>query len=125
MPTPPPPENTRFKPGQSGNRRGRPKGTSVSDRLRKVLQAGKIGDTKLPRGKKVADLLTELILKKALKGDAKFLHILLDRSEGKAPETVEHSGKLTVEVVYEQPGPSLSAETSPATMADTEEQDPL
>jgi hypothetical protein len=27
MPTPPPPESTRWRPGQSGNPKGRPKGT--------------------------------------------------------------------------------------------------
>jgi len=33
-----PPKATRFKPGQSGNPKGRPKGTSIKDRVRQILE---------------------------------------------------------------------------------------
>ncbi len=33
-----PPKATRFKPGQSGNIKGRPKGISIKDRVRQMLE---------------------------------------------------------------------------------------
>jgi Family of unknown function (DUF5681) len=73
-----PPIEHRFKPGQSPNPGGRPKGRSVSSRLRELLEneAGK-------NGKQIADLLAEVIIKAALKGDHKFVETVLNRTEGK------------------------------------------
>lgn len=64
-------------PGQSGNKRGRPKGTGLTDRLRKILDkdAGK-----------VAQALMEAGVKAACKGDFRFWQEILNRIDGKVPE---------------------------------------
>jgi hypothetical protein len=57
-----------------------PKGRSVTARLREVLAAGELGGQSLG-GKQVADLLTDTILKGALKGDFRFIQFLIERTE--------------------------------------------
>jgi hypothetical protein len=69
----PPPEH-RFKPGQSGNPKGLPKGTvKITDRLRKVFEQDE---------GRVADALVSVITKAALRGDHKFITTIIDRLDG-------------------------------------------
>lgn len=91
MPTPPPPKEHRFKPGDEwrGNPGGRPTGRSVSARLRDLLQKGEINGKPIKDGKQVADLLAEVILKKSLSGDYKFVDLILNRTEGKVPDRLQ------------------------------------
>jgi hypothetical protein len=71
-----PPEATRFKPGQSGNPRGRPVASlSLKSILRKLLKK-KAG---LPNGKKIPLLEAVLMAQaaKAAKGDTKAAQLLM------------------------------------------------
>ena len=77
-----PPKKHRFKPGQSGNKRGRPKGSKNLDNIYKELF-----DTKLPNketGKKmpVSKALVQKLLVKALQdNDIKAIDYLLKQKE--------------------------------------------
>ena len=89
MPFPNP--DTKFKPGPEwrGNPGGRPRGRSVTARLRDLLDAVDIGGKPLPDGKQVADLLAEVLIKNALKGDHRFVATVLDRTEGRVVDKAE------------------------------------
>ncbi len=77
-----------FKPGQSGNPGGRPKGTSVTAVLRELLdQAG-------------PDSVAAPLLELAQGGDIQAIKVLLDRTEGKVKEQLEHSGAVAIRVQY-------------------------
>jgi hypothetical protein len=68
-----------WKPGQSGNPGGRPKGQSITARLRAVLEQEH-------NGKALMDLLAERIAKEALAGKFHFVKEVLDRLDGRAKE---------------------------------------
>ena len=85
MPTPP--EEYQFKPGQSGNPKGRPpKLPRLDDLLADILGEEKDGQT-----------ATEAILKRirlqATQGNLKAAEMLLERAYGKARQAVEITGK--------------------------------
>lgn len=89
MANPNPSPSTRFQPGQSGNPGGMRPGTrSVTSRLRDLLEKGEVGGKPIKDGRQVADLLAEVILKGALKGDYRFAAMVLDRTEGKVPDSL-------------------------------------
>lgn len=90
MSNPNPSPATRFPPGNNANPLGRPKGRSVTARLRDLLDQYELGGKQLPDGKQVADLIAEAILKGALKSDHFFMGMLMDRTEGKAGDS--HAG---------------------------------
>lgn len=89
------PENIvehQFKPGESGNPSGRPKGiTSITTTLKKLMNAKYYKKVKNPITKedtrnKGADILAFELFKKASKGDLKALEIILDRMDGKVKD---------------------------------------
>lgn len=82
-----------FQKGQTGNPNGRPKGRSLTARLRDLLDAVELGGVAIPDGKQVADLLAEAIVKNALEGDHRFVATVLDRVEGKVVDKTEVTGK--------------------------------
>src|SRR5690349_4665088 len=71
-----PPPNRRWKPGQSGNPGGRPKGPGVTAALRALAQTQH-------NGKSVAEVLAERLMKEALSGKFPFAKEVLERLEGK------------------------------------------
>lgn len=73
--------------GTSGNPAGRAPGSSVTARLRAIAEAVSLGGKPIPGGKTVADLVAETVVREALKGDVRFVHLFLDRTEGKVPDT--------------------------------------
>lgn len=75
-----PPIETRFKPGESGNPNGRPKGTlNLTNLLRDKLSELAEGDNKYT----YADLLVRKTLAKAIKdGDASLIKYCFDRLDG-------------------------------------------
>lgn len=93
---PDPPEEHRFKPGQSGNPKGRPKGTSITARLRKVVEEDDAG--------KVADALVKSAIDAAKTGDFRFWKEIVDRLDGPIVVKQEHSGTgVPISVIIERP----------------------
>lgn len=86
-----PPMHTRFKPGQSGNPKGRPKGTKNEDTiLREIMNRPiEIRDGGRPRKISVLAAILLKFAENALKGDPKSATFLLNRyglAERTAPE---------------------------------------
>ena len=69
---------TQFQPGQSGNPGGRPTKTPLTDELLELLKAVD------RRGITLARRIAMVIVKKAEKGDARFVDLLFERVEGPA-----------------------------------------
>jgi len=91
MPRLDPPKATRWKPGQSGNPAGLPKGTiSIKTILTKYLNQEL--DMNNPLSKKlekmtVAEIIQLQKIGKAIKGDMKAIEMIEDRMEGKPSNT--------------------------------------
>ena len=81
-----PSRENQFRPGQSGNPGGRPKGRSVTARVRRLMLAGEIGGKALPDGKQVADVVAETLLREALSGNFKALKYLIERNDSRDVE---------------------------------------
>lgn len=100
-----PPDSSRFRPGQSGNPGGRPKGRSLTALIREALEREQVapeseggGST----GKTGAEALAEVIVGRALKGQFLFAKEVLDRTEGKVRQQLDVSatGELFSTVLY-------------------------
>ncbi len=73
-----------FMPGQSGNPRGGPRGPrTLTTRLRKII------DQETKDGKDYGDLVMQVLVKAALKGDMKAMSLLLDRVDGKVAQEIQ------------------------------------
>lgn len=82
MSNPNPSPATRWKPGQSGNPRGpTPKGERLTDFLRAALEIN-------GRRAKLADV----VAKRALQGDIKFIELIFDRIDGAVAKPLELGG---------------------------------
>lgn len=77
-----PPVETRFKPGQSGNPGGRPKGVSLTALLREAMEQPD-GETT------VAQELVNMAIREAKAGNFQFFKEVLDRVDGKVIDKVE------------------------------------
>ena len=88
-----PNDDTKFKPGESGNPNGRPKKLPALD----VLMAEVMGEEK--DGKTAAQAILSALRAKAAKGDVRAAELLLDRAYGKSKQSVEHSGQLEVTTI--------------------------
>jgi hypothetical protein len=75
-----------FKPGQSGNPKGRPRGTGLTDKLRAVVE----GETQ--DGKPIAEALMRAGVAAAMRGDFRFWKEILDRIDG--PVVQKFKGEL-------------------------------
>jgi hypothetical protein len=82
----------RWKKGESGNPKGRPK---KIPELRELL-ANVLGDEK--DGKTAAEAILMAIRNKAIKGDVRAAELLLDRAYGKAAQPIETPSTLTVTI---------------------------
>jgi hypothetical protein len=91
-----PPAEHRFKPGQSGNPGGRPKGESITSSLRKILE-------KEHNGKQIMELVAERLVKEALSGKFPFVKELLERTEGKVKEMHELQSQEHITLVVPAP----------------------
>jgi hypothetical protein len=78
-----PPIETRFKPGQSGNPAGRPTGTSLTDRLRKLIEKD---------DGKGAERIIDAAVRAAEDGDFRFFKEIMDRIDGPIVVKQEHAG---------------------------------
>lgn len=87
----------------SRNPKGRPKrGLCISEALRAILESKDPKD-----GKLIADKVAEVIVSGALKGDARMIEVLLDRTEGKVAQPI--SGAISAEVNVDYRGKLLDA----------------
>ena len=87
-----PPKFSQFKPGQSGNPGGRPKGRSITAQINKLIERGY-------KGKDVAEMLAKRALDLALAGDITFWREFVERHEGKIRDTLDMN--VNVEPQYD------------------------
>jgi predicted transcriptional regulator len=78
----------RFRPGQSGNPKGRPKSITLSEAYRRELAKVDPDD---PEGRTRAEVLAEQMYAKAKTGDVQALREMADRTEGKPRQTLSLS----------------------------------
>ena len=78
-----------WKKGQSGNPAGRPKGRSLTDALRKLLDEG-------IDGKDLADALAKKAYAQAMKGDFRFFNMIIERLDGKVTDQVQADQHHTI-----------------------------
>jgi hypothetical protein len=95
-----PNRETQFKPGQSGNPGGRPKGTSLTKLICGLLEQGELKGASV-EGPRVADGLAHVIVKKALEGDYRFVELVMNRIDGKVPNPITIESHDTTELVRE------------------------
>lgn len=93
----PPPEHSRWKPGQSGNPKGRPKGIEHSStrllRLLKLTQKIKNPVSGELEEFTVLEQIDMKLIQKARSGDLPAVKELLDRLEGKAQQSMDVTTK--------------------------------
>jgi hypothetical protein len=80
-----------FKPGQSGNPKGKPKGSGLTARLRKIVEES---------DHDVAEALMKAGVKAALKGDYRFWAHIFDRLDG--PVTQKQDQDVTYRIVRDE-----------------------
>ena len=101
-----PPVETRFKPGQSGNPGGKPKGASTLAPMLRELARNPDEDGYGQQAVEIA----KRALQAARDGDGKALSAILalmDRTDGPVEKRIEHSGELTTKrVILERETPS-------------------
>lgn len=112
---PPELEARKWKPGQSGNPSGRPKGTgSIAHEIRKIISkpakdyptyAALMESLKIPEADRetitVGELVAHAAIKQAVRGKAGALGEVLERVDGKVPQTIRDEGRLGVSDVLE------------------------
>lgn len=94
------PENViphQYKPGQSGNPKGKPKGTlSFKTVIKQLLELEEIDES----GDRIANIvaMTKKVMDRAKKGDIRAYEVLADRAEGKPVQKVEnkHEGGISL-----------------------------
>ncbi len=110
-----------FPPGVSGNPGGRPKGVSLTARLREALD-------ELDGDKPKAHKLIDVLMTVAMKGDRQAIKDIMERVDGKVPDRIagHDGGPLNISLQWEHgnddpepdlenappaPGPGSGAET--------------
>lgn len=82
-----------WKPGKSGNPKGRPKGQrNYSTIYREALI--KIGEAKKMTPEEIEELMEETGISKALEGDFKFFQDIRDRVHGRATQKIENTHEI-------------------------------
>ena len=91
-----PPKKTQFKPGQSGNPKGRPKGAKNEATILHEIMIRKVGIQEAGRTRKISVLAAILLrfAENALKGDAKAATFLLNRY-GRDERDIPHTDGLS------------------------------
>jgi hypothetical protein len=98
-----PPEGQRWKKGQSGNPKGRPRGRGLTDSLRRLVKGEH-------NGKPISDLLAESMLKHALSGKYQHAKEIWDRLVGKPAENL-NARVAVAQTVFHVPPPRVIGET--------------
>ena len=87
-----------FKPGQSGNPKGRPKLPDLKEAIAKLLSEGENGKSGLYE-------ILKALYNRALKGDVRAAQELMDRGFGKSQQSIDHTSlgepitKFTYEII--------------------------
>jgi hypothetical protein len=76
---------SRWQPGQSGNPKGRPKGVTLSDALRRMLAEQAPGKSE----QTYAEAIARALCKEAAKGNVLAAKEVADRTEGKPKQAVD------------------------------------
>lgn len=109
-----PPQHSRFKPGQSGNPKGRPKGSrSLKAILEEALSSSvTITDSGIPKKFALQELLFKAMISKAVKGDPRSTALLVRLMEqfGLSKSDGEQNTPLIVNVVRLSDAPLPSDE---------------
>ena len=96
MPRKPPPADKRFKPGQSGNPKGRPKGAvSIKAAVKAALQE------KNRLGRTAVDVIGDVVVMKAKRGDMSAIHFAADANNEPVKQRVVLEG-ATVQTLTSQ-----------------------
>jgi hypothetical protein len=82
----------RFQPGESGNPKGRPKSITLSEAYRRQLAQPVPKDS---QGRTYAEVIAELMCKRATQGDVAAAREVADRVEGKARQALDVDMKVT------------------------------
>ena len=90
-------KGNRWKKGESGNPKGRPKLPSMKTIMESVL-----GDIK--DGKSAAEAIMMAMRNKAIKGDVRAAEFIINRAYGQAKENIELSGSTNVVIMPKPPG---------------------
>lgn len=122
-----PNDDTKFKPGESGNMNGRPR-KYISELRAQGYKLAEINDTlmvllsmDLDELKAVFDNPKSTVLEKAVsnairksieKGSLYNIETIITRAMGKPKEQTEHSGTTTINVKYERKGNTIESATS-------------
>ncbi len=90
-----PPKDKQFKKGQSGNPKGKPKGIpNAKTRYNRFLQLTERTRNPITGTEEeftVAELMDLMIIAKARKGDLAAYKEILDRTEGKPQQSIDHT----------------------------------
>jgi O6-methylguanine-DNA--protein-cysteine methyltransferase len=107
----PKPENIvkhKFKPGQSGNKKGRPKGvrnisTVLKEYLNTEIEIEHPVTRELIKGNAI-ELMVLAQIRNAIFGDVKAFNAIADRTEGKAVQTVVNTPEQNTLTVHVEGG---------------------
>src|SRR3989304_5680992 len=128
-----PPQHTRFRPGQSGNPRGRPKGTKnlKTDLLEELGEKILVHEGGQARKLSKQRAVVKTLVNRTLKGDARapnsllpMMMRLLDTGEGSEPERSEdlHPDELEILEAYKERLTRPHAKEPPAEASDSPEE---
>jgi hypothetical protein len=112
MSNPNPSPRTRFRPGQSGNPKGRSSLPPVASRMIGMLMYGKLADLEPNENDPLIDVFMKMIVKRALDGEHRFVKIVLDRVDGRTSDgdkMVELFRLIEDELNGADPGESLES----------------
>lgn len=110
----PPPVEHQFRPGHSGNRGGRPKGSSTLMPMLREMARGAVyaEDGEVIKYGDKAEQAAQLFIDAVMRGDkdavVALVH-LIDRTDGPVEKRIEHSGELTTKRVVIDRDPSSQA----------------
>lgn len=85
-----------WKPGESGNPKGRPKKDSITKAIQTLMDEG-------IDGQPLYDAIARVAVQKALRGDRHFWQFVIERCDGKIADALQQSGEVEVIVRYEDP----------------------
>jgi hypothetical protein len=98
-----PPVATRWKPGQSGNPKGRPRNDSMTDLLRNLTNAPCLTDAEM---RSYAELLARTLVHQGLKGNLGAIKEIFNRLVGRVPFVVERINSAPPDPPNEKTSPN-------------------